>query len=381
MQFLIIAFFVSFLITYALIRFQYLHQKFSADSDLSGPQKFHTKPVPRIGGISLFIGLVIAALFIDQILKLDKSLPLLKLCICALPTFLIGLIEDLTKKVSIKVRFVFSSASAFLGLYFLNILIIKVQIPGIDSLLDITVVAIIFTVFAVVGLINAYNIIDGFNGLASMVAVISLFAIGYVALKVNDLAVAYFCLIMIGAISGFFVWNYPRGLIFLGDCGAYLIGYLVVSLSILLVARNSSVSPWFALLVNAYPFFETIFTIWRRKIHKGKSPYLPDGAHFHSLIYRRIIRWVGVRDSEVTKCYAKNASTAPFLWFLSSLAVFPAVIWWETTWVLQCFMLLFCVSYVLAYKIVVMFKTPIIFRWFEKNRWFFLIKLLFRNKK
>lgn len=365
MNLFIVSFFISFLSTLAIIRFQYLHENISGDSDLSGPQKFHTKPVPRIGGISIFLGLVIAVLFIDQILKLDKSLLLIKLCICALPTFAIGLIEDLTKKVSIKARLVFSSASAFLGLYFLNILIIRTQVPGIDLLLDITVIGIIFTVIAVVGLVNAYNIIDGFNGLASMVAVITLFAIGYVAFIVDDLVIAYFCLIMIGAIGGFFIWNYPRGLIFLGDGGAYLIGYLVASLSILLVARNPSVSPWFPLLINAYPIFETIFTIWRRKIHQGKSPCLPDGAHFHSLIYRRIIRWAGARNSKEAKSYAKNARTAPFLWFLSSLAVFPGVIWWQTTWVLQCFMLLFCISYVSAYMTIVKFKTSTLFRWLK----------------
>ncbi len=105
-----------------------------------------------------------------------------------------------------------------------------------------------------------------------MVAIISLLVIGYAAFKANDLVLASSCLIVIGAIGGFFIWNYPRGLIFLGDGGAYLIGYLIATLSILLVIRNPSVSPWFALLVNAYPIFETLFIIWRRKVHQGKIP-------------------------------------------------------------------------------------------------------------
>jgi UDP-N-acetylmuramyl pentapeptide phosphotransferase/UDP-N-acetylglucosamine-1-phosphate transferase len=195
-----------------------------------------------------------------------------------------------------------------------------------------------------------------------MVAIISLLAIGYVAFKANDPVLASTCLIVIGAIGGFFIWNYPRGLIFLGDGGAYLIGYLIATLSILLVIRNSSVSPWFALLVNAYPIFETLFTIWRRKVHQGKNPGLPDGAHFHSLIYRRVIRWAEVHESNETASYAKNAKTSPYLWFLSSLAVFPAIVWWQTTWILQCFALLFCVSYVMVYNAVVKFKTPSILK-------------------
>ena len=361
MKLLVLAFFVSLLSTLALVRYQHLHEKMSSDHDLSGPQKFHTHVVPRIGGIGIYLALVIAALFAHLVLKLDRGLLLLELCACALPAFLIGLIEDLTKKVGIKTRLVASAASAFLGLYFLNILITKIQIPGLDWLLGISIIAIIFTVVAVAGLANAYNIIDGFNGLASMVGMISLLAIGYVTFKANDPVLASTCLIVLGAIGGFFIWNYPRGLIFLGDGGAYLIGFLIACLSILLVQRNPTVSPWFAFLVNAYPIFETLFTIWRRKVHQGKNPGLPDGAHFHSLIYRRLIRWAEVHESKDTASYAKNARTSPYLWLLSSLAVFPAIIWWQTTWVLQCFALLFCISYVWAYNAVVKFKTPSIF--------------------
>jgi UDP-GlcNAc:undecaprenyl-phosphate GlcNAc-1-phosphate transferase len=365
MELLVLAFFVSLVSTLALVRYQHLHEKMSSDHDLSGPQKFHTLAVPRIGGIGVYLALVITALFALLVLKLDRGLLLLELCAYALPAFAIGLIEDFTKKVGVKTRLVASATSAFLGLYFLNILITKIEVPGLDWLLGISMIAILFTVIAVTGLANAYNIIDGFNGLASMVAIISLLALGYVAFKVNDPVLASACLIVIGSIGGFFIWNYPRGLIFLGDGGAYLIGYLIASLSILIVVRNPSVSPWFALLVNAYPIFETLFTIWRRKVHQGKNPGLPDGAHFHSLIYRRIIRWAEVHDSKDTASFAKNARTSPYLWLLSSLAVFPAIIWWQTTWILQCFALLFCVSYVWAYSAVVKFKTPVIIKWLK----------------
>jgi UDP-N-acetylmuramyl pentapeptide phosphotransferase/UDP-N-acetylglucosamine-1-phosphate transferase len=362
MELLVLAFFVSLVTTLALIRYQHLHEKISSDHDLSGPQKFHTHAVPRIGGVGIFLALVISAWGAHSFLSLERGLLLLQICLCALPAFAIGLIEDLTKKMGVKTRLIATAVSAYMGVYFLNVLITKIQIPGIDWVLSIGFIAIIFTVIAVTGLANAYNIIDGFNGLASMVAIISLLAIGYVAFKANDPVLASICLIVIGAIGGFFIWNYPRGLIFLGDGGAYLIGYLIATLSILLVIRNPSVSPWFALLVNAYPIFETLFTIWRRKVHQGKNPGLPDGAHFHSLIYRRVIRWAEVHESKETASYSKNAKTSPYLWFLSSLAVFPAIVWWQTTWILQCFALLFCVSYMMVYNAVVKFKTPSIFK-------------------
>jgi UDP-N-acetylmuramyl pentapeptide phosphotransferase/UDP-N-acetylglucosamine-1-phosphate transferase len=362
MELSVLAFFVSLVTTLVLIRYQHLHEKVSSDHDLSGPQKFHTHAVPRIGGVGIFLSLVISAWVAHSVLSLEKGLLLLQICLCALPAFAIGLIEDLTKKMGVKTRLIATAISAGLGIYLLNALITRVDAPGLDMFMSISMVAIVFTVVAVSGLANAYNIIDGFNGLASMVGIISLLAIGYVAFKVNDPVLASICLIVIGAIGGFFIWNYPRGLIFLGDGGAYLIGYLIATLSILLIVRNLSVSPWFALLVNAYPIFETLFTIWRRKVHQGKNPGLPDGAHFHSLIYRRVIRWAEVHESKETASYSKNAKTSPYLWFLSSLAVFPAIVWWQTTWVLQCFALLFCVSYVIVYNAVVKFKTPGIFK-------------------
>jgi UDP-GlcNAc:undecaprenyl-phosphate GlcNAc-1-phosphate transferase len=362
MTLLILTFFFSLFTTLVLIRYQHLHERVSGDHNLSGPQKFHTRAVPRIGGVGIFLALVISAWVAHSVLSLERGLLLLQICLCALPAFTIGLIEDITKKIGVKTRLVLIAFSAYMGIFFFNILITNIQVPGVDWILSINVAAIIFTVFAVTGLANAYNIIDGFNGLASMVAIITLTAIGYVAFKVNDPVLTSVCLIVIGAIGGFFIWNYPKGLIFLGDGGAYLIGYLIATLSILLVTRNSSVSPWFALLVNAYPIFETIFTIWRRKVHQGKSPSLADGAHFHSLIYRRVIRWAEVHESKETSSYSKNAKTSPYLWFLSSLAVFPAVVWWQTTWILQCFALLFCVSYIIVYNAVVKFKTPSFFR-------------------
>jgi UDP-GlcNAc:undecaprenyl-phosphate GlcNAc-1-phosphate transferase len=362
MELFVLAFFISLISTLALVRYQHLHEKISSDHDLSGPQKFHTQAVPRIGGVGIFLALICSALFAFLFLSTERGLLLLQISACALPAFVIGLIEDLTKKIGVKTRLIATAVSACMGIYFLNVLITKINVLGFDWLLSIGVIAIIFTVIAITGLANAYNIIDGFNGLASMVAIISLLAIGYVAFKANDLVLASSCLIVIGAIGGFFIWNYPRGLIFLGDGGAYLIGYMIATLSILLVIRNPSVSPWFALLVNAYPIFETLFTIWRRKVHQGKNPGLPDGAHFHSLIYRRIIRWAEVHESKDTASYAKNAKTSPYLWLLSSLAVFPAIVWWQTTWILQCFALLFCVSYVFAYNAVVKFKTPGIFK-------------------
>jgi UDP-GlcNAc:undecaprenyl-phosphate GlcNAc-1-phosphate transferase len=351
---LLAAFFSSFIATLLIIRFKHLHSQFSADSDLSGPQKFHKTSVPRIGGISIAIGIFTATLIRFQ--NNPANMLELTLLVCAIPTFAIGLTEDLTKKVGVKTRLIFTAIAAAMAANYLGAQITRLDIPGVDYLLGIPAIAIIFTVFAITGLANAYNIIDGFNGLSSMVGIITLMGLAYVSFTVADSILMYLSLVMAGSILGFFLWNYPRGLIFLGDGGAYLIGFWVAIISVLLVARHANISPWFALLINAYPILETLFTIYRRKIHQGKSPGLPDGIHFHTLIYRRILNPACAGNKE--DWFTANAKTSPYLWMLAALAITPAILWWHSSIILIACAILFTISYVWLYKKIVTFKTP-----------------------
>src|SRR4029453_11618913 len=130
------------------------------------------------------------------------------------------------------------------------------------------------------------------------------------------------------------------GLIFLGDGGAYLLGFLLAELSLLLLHRNPIVSPMFALLLCSYPIFETIFTMYRRKIVRGTATAAPDGIHLHTLIHRRVVRWL-VDDSEERRLTARNSM------------------------VLSIFLLSFIVLYTLLYRSIVRFKTP---KWLISRR-------------
>ena len=354
MSSLLAAFFSSFIATLLIIRFQHLHDQHSGDHDVSGPQKFHMRSVPRIGGISIAIGLF-TAMFI-RLQSRDASTFEVTLLLCTIPTFAIGLTEDLTKKISVRSRLFFTVIAAALVVHFLDVRITRLDIPGIELVLSFPIVVILSSIFAITGLANAYNIIDGFNGLSSMVGIITLLGLGYVGFVTSDFLIVFLSLNMAGAILGFFIWNYPRGLIFLGDGGAYLIGFWIGALSILLVARHPTISPWFALLINAYPILETLFTIYRRKIHQGKSPGEPDGIHFHTLIYRRILN-PGTVKSEADWLSA-NAKTAPYLWTFSSLGIVPAVLFWQNTPILIVFFLIFSTLYIWLYKRIVIFKTP-----------------------
>ncbi len=132
MELLVLAFFVSLVTTLVLIRYQRLHERVSSDHDLSGPQKFHTHAVPRIGGIGIFLALVISAWVAHSILSLERGLLLLQICMCALPAFAVGLIEDLTKRIGVKTRLVAIATSAYMGIYSSNVLITKIDVTGVD---------------------------------------------------------------------------------------------------------------------------------------------------------------------------------------------------------------------------------------------------------
>jgi UDP-GlcNAc:undecaprenyl-phosphate/decaprenyl-phosphate GlcNAc-1-phosphate transferase len=124
---LLSAFFASFITTLLIIRFKNLHETLSSDHDLSGPQKFHTGSVPRIGGISIAVG-VLAAILVN--LQANPATVFkVTILLCAIPTFAIGLTEDLTKVVSVRTRLLFTALAAGLAAYYLGAKIPRLDIP------------------------------------------------------------------------------------------------------------------------------------------------------------------------------------------------------------------------------------------------------------
>ncbi|MBP6777591.1 MAG: glycosyltransferase family 4 protein, partial [Piscinibacter sp.] len=210
----------------------------------------------------------------------------------------------------------------------------------------------------------AINIIDGFNGLASMCVMMILLAVAYVALQVDDGVVLALALVGAGAVLGFFIWNYPAGLIFLGDGGAYFLGFYLSEVALLLIIRNPQVSPLFPLLAAIYPIFETVFSMYRRRLVKGRPVGMPDGAHLHSLVHRRLLRWAIGRDDAST-LMRRNSMTAPYLWALCMSAIVPSMLFWDESPILGVFIGLFVVVYVVLYGQIVRFKAP---RWLMHKR-------------
>lgn len=358
---LLISFAISAFVTLLLVRSAKVHAHRSGDRDFSKPQKFHAVAVPRIGGLGIVLGLVAAAMVLAwQHGPVDGQFAMV-LLLCAAPAFVAGFVQDFTDTVTPRGRLIATAFSAVLAYGLLDGAIRYTSIPGLDWVVSFGLGALVLTVFTVTGIANAINIIDGFNGLASMCVMLMLAAVAYVAFQVSDPLIGLLCLAGVGAVLGFFIWNFPSGLIFLGDGGAYFLGFMVAELSILLLVRNPEVSPIFPLLICIYPAFETLFSVYRRWVLRQKPAHMPDGIHLHSLVYRRVMRWA-VGDRSAKALTRRNSMTSPVLWALCMASILPALLFWDNTPALMAFLLLFGISYVLLYWRIVRFRSPRLLR-------------------
>jgi UDP-N-acetylmuramyl pentapeptide phosphotransferase/UDP-N-acetylglucosamine-1-phosphate transferase len=354
----------SALLTLLVIKQVKLHGP-ALDSDFGGVQKVHSHAVARIGGLPIFLAVVISAgITVWRVPALAHWL--VALLMCSLIAFIGGIVEDYTGNVRASRRLVLTMAAALLAYFLLDAKLGRIDLPFGSVTLTAAWIVLPLTVLAVAGIANAVNIIDGFNGLASVVTICMLLSLAYVALQVGDMFVLVTALMVAGATAGFLIWNYPVGLIFLGDGGAYFIGFMLGELALLLVMRNPQVSTWYAALLLIYPAFETVFSAYRRMFVRGKSPAMPDGIHLHSLIFRRIVQWT-VGRKEARALMKRNARTSPYLWLFSLMAVIPATVFWQNTTVLIIFCLLFIISYVWLYARIVRFKSPRWLIWYKKD--------------
>jgi len=263
------------------------------------------------------------------------------------------------RRVGVLIRLLATMLSALIVIYVLNIYIDRVDLPFIDAVFQIKVFAYIFTIIAISGVANSFNIIDGYNGLAAVVSVIILAGLAYVAFEVHDTVVLYAAAGLIGSVAGFFIWNYPYGLIFLGDGGAYFIGFIAAELCVLLIYRHPQVSVWFGLLLFIYPVFETLFSIYRRRVVRKSSSTMPDSFHLHQLIFKRVVPVVFNIDTKTNIIY-RNSATSPFLWLLTTISFIPAVLFWNNTTLLMIFTFVMIAIYIAIYRSIVHYKID---RW------------------
>ena len=201
-----------------------------------GPQRIHDGHTPRVGGIAVFSGCCVAFLVFSP-----PSLGAFML-VCAFPVFLIGVAED--RRTASALLSVCSSRSFQPGLLAvgLDVVITDTGFQAFDSILQIQVLAVALSICAITAHCHAVNIIDGLNGLAAGSCVAALAAVAFLAARYGDTQLCMVAMGFLAPTAGFLLLNYPRGLLFLGDGGAYLLGAVVAALVIILPTRNPEVS-------------------------------------------------------------------------------------------------------------------------------------------
>jgi len=241
-------------------------------------------------------------------------------------------------------------ASAALASVLAGGTIARLDLPVLDGWLRYSIFALPLTWFMVAGACNAINLIDGAHGLAAGTALMMFAGLAAMAGHVGDRIVMIQALTMVGAIVGFLVWNYPLGKVFLGDAGAYLLGFMYAELSIQIVSRNAGVSAWYVIALAAYPIVETLYTIYRRKLVQRTASMQPDAAHLHSLIFRRLATQSG-RERRGGGLNRVNASVAPRLWLHGALCLVAALLLHENTRALIGFSAIYGACYIVFYRV------------------------------
>ena len=258
-------------------------------------QSAHKDPTPRIGGIAIGGALILSLFFVPPSM-LDNYGPFV---VSLTPVFLAGLADDLGYHVPPWMRLLAAALSSAVAAALLQIWIIRVDIPYVDMLVACAPVGIVLTLFATSGVCHAFNLIDGINGLSAGTGVMTALGIASIAHAAGDPNAVQMSILMVAAIAGFLIFNFPLGKLFLGDAGAYSLGHVLAWFAILIVYRLESVSTWAMLLVFFWPVADTLFAIYRRKI-AGRDFDQPDRLHYHQFVMRGLeIEWLGRGRREI----------------------------------------------------------------------------------
>jgi UDP-GlcNAc:undecaprenyl-phosphate/decaprenyl-phosphate GlcNAc-1-phosphate transferase len=252
-------------------------------NDLRAKQSMHTQLTPRVGGIAIF-----GALGLSVILApIAIAGPYAEFIFATSVLFVVGLAEDLGFKMSPRRRMLAAIGASLLAIWLLGVWLPRTGIPYLDTLVDYWFVGIPITLLITAGAANGFNLIDGVNGLSSLTAIAAAVALSQIAAAADYVIMVNLAMMVAAGMFGFFLMNYPLGLIFLGDAGAYTIGFVLSWFGISVLLNSPDVSPWAILLTLYWPFADTLLAIYRRSRSK-LDVSAPDRLHVHQMIMRAL---------------------------------------------------------------------------------------------
>jgi len=268
----IVTFFASFFLT-PIVKKIAIHIN---AMDIPNERKIHHKPIPRLGGLAIFL-----AFMLGYMLYARESTMMLSVLMGGFLIILCGIIDDINP-VKAKYKFLVQLISAATVCIYGNIILNEITIFGLNLYFPAPW-SYIFTILFIVAFMNMINLIDGIDGLASGISSIYFITISIIAIIMNqkgglDIILS---LIMAGATLGFLFHNFPPATIFLGDTGSYFLGYIISVIGLLGYKAATLTSIVIPISVLAIPIFDTASAIIRRLL-KHKNPFTnPDKQHLH----------------------------------------------------------------------------------------------------
>lgn len=249
--------------------------------DAPDARKVHKKPIPRIGGLGIYLAFMAGLLAVVATVNLDSETAweILGLVVGGTLIVALGLIDDYTN-LPAKVKLVGQIIAAAVLVLGFDVRIDFITDPFGDYLF-LEFMAVPATIFWIVGLTNTVNLIDGLDGLAAGVATIASVTIFLVALHQGFLLVAVLTAAMAGAAFGFLYYNFNPARIFMGDSGSMFLGFMLAGISVIGAVKSAAtIALIVPILALGLPIMDTTFAIVRR--YRGGVPiFKPDKGHLH----------------------------------------------------------------------------------------------------
>lgn len=270
----------------------FLDRKAAQSGDINvrnSPQTLHKKSVSRFGGVAIILSLTLASFLAGY--NWNNSL-LFQVGVLTLPAFIIGFLDDCKFVIKPWKRLLLMLPVPISYFYYFDLKVTNLDIGFFDNFLEFEFFALMFLCFAIVGMINAFNLIDGVNGLLVSYLLSIFFALIIVENSVGPIfeisdQFRIYTNMLLGALIGFLLLNFPFGKIFMGDAGAYYLGALTCFGLIYAHLENNN-SPWIVMCLLAYPFTDLFFSVIRKKFIVGTKAMLPDAEHLHHMIFKRL---------------------------------------------------------------------------------------------
>mgnify|MGYP001945302807 FL=1 len=268
------------------------------------------------------------------------------LLLTGLPMFLTGLGEDLFRHISTKVRYLATVVSAAIAIWATGIWITTADSYGLEWAFALPPLAILITLFVVASYCHAFNLIDGLNGLASGTGILIAVGLAGIAVQAGQQEIVSMCMITAVSIAGFFLFNFPFGRLFLGDSGAYIIGYMLTWTGLVILHLEPATSTWALFLIFFWPLADTLFAIYRR-LSRGVSLDTADRLHFHQVVLRGLEIFFLGRNKRRTANPLATSVLLPVI----AVPVFTGVYLWNNPLASFLALVFFGFVFVLSYRI------------------------------